>query len=126
MIPATGTSPVVNTTPPSGASTASAEAELARYRKQLADCVSCETADTKQGKADIQEISNKIKIAEARLENATTNRADKQAVLSSAVADKSSSESTHTVHEPGILTTNALISSDSSEPTPGTHINVYV
>lgn len=38
----------------------SLDAEVARYRKELANCVNCPTSSTPEGKANIQEISNKI------------------------------------------------------------------
>jgi hypothetical protein len=58
------TSSDVSTT---AASTAAIEAQIARDKKELSNCVNCESANTKQGQADIQALSSKITIAEARL-----------------------------------------------------------
>lgn len=46
---------------------ASLEAEITRYQQQLADCVNCPSSKTPQGKANIQEISNKIAADEQQL-----------------------------------------------------------
>lgn len=43
------------------------DAELARYKKQLADCVSCPSSNTLEGKANIQEISSKISADQAHI-----------------------------------------------------------
>jgi hypothetical protein len=48
--------------------TAGLEAQITRYQKQLADCVNCDSANTAQGKENIQEISNKISAAKAKIE----------------------------------------------------------
>jgi hypothetical protein len=49
-------------------SKASLAAEVARYQKQLADCVNCpSTSSTPEGKAAIQELSNKISVDQGRI-----------------------------------------------------------
>ena len=45
-------------------SIASLSVQVATYQKQLADCVNCESAKTLQGKENIQEISNKIRVTQ--------------------------------------------------------------
>lgn len=67
MVSAIGSSPADYAASSVAASTAGIEAQLSRYKKELSDCVSCSTADTPEGKAQIQELSNKINLAEARL-----------------------------------------------------------
>lgn len=47
---------------------ASLEAQVTRYQKQLSDCVNCSSANTLEGKKNIQEISDKISIAKAKIE----------------------------------------------------------
>ena len=47
------------------------QAELARLQGVLAACVNCAAAETTQGKAEIQEVSNKINAIKARIENLT-------------------------------------------------------
>jgi hypothetical protein len=67
MVSAIGSSytPVVHSS--SVASTAGLEAQIARDEKELSACVNCASAETKQGQADIQALSNKINTAKARL-----------------------------------------------------------
>lgn len=42
-------------------------ADLARYQKQLADCVNCESAKTPEGKRNIQDLSRRIDGLKAKL-----------------------------------------------------------
>jgi hypothetical protein len=42
------------------------DAEIARYRQQLADCVNCDSANTPDGQSAIEELSSKIDAAQAR------------------------------------------------------------
>lgn len=44
------------------------DAQLDRYRKQLADCVNCSSAKTPEGKAKIEELSNRIGEIKSRIE----------------------------------------------------------
>lgn len=46
------------------------EAELAQYRKQLSECVTCTTANTPEGRREIQRIENQISAITARIEAA--------------------------------------------------------
>jgi hypothetical protein len=68
---------------------AGVEAQLERYKKELSNCVNCESAKTASGKAAIEAAASKISTAEARIEKITT---DKQTVPpaapSPAAADK--------------------------------------
>jgi len=91
MVSAIGSSPAssaVSTVSTTVASTAAVEAKIARDKKELSNCVNCESAGTKQGQTDIQALSNKISIAEARLkEIKTPNPANQPAALSPAASD---------------------------------------
>lgn len=50
------------------ASRAALDAEVARYKKKLADCVNCpSTSSTPEGKAAIQELSTKISADQGRI-----------------------------------------------------------
>ncbi|MBI5922371.1 MAG: hypothetical protein HY847_12090 [Betaproteobacteria bacterium] len=53
-----------------GQSTAGLEAQLARYQIQLADWVSCPSCKTPEGKAKIQELSNKVSDTQQRIKAA--------------------------------------------------------
>jgi len=53
----------------------SLDAEVARYRKELANCVNCPTSSTPEGKANIQEISNKISVDQARIKQIEAGKA---------------------------------------------------
>ena len=46
------------------------DAQIARYKKELSDCVNCESAKTAKGKAKIQAISDKLTALTAQTENA--------------------------------------------------------
>lgn len=46
---------------------AALEAEIARYQQQLAECISCPSSKTREGKANIQAISNKIRADKTQL-----------------------------------------------------------
>jgi hypothetical protein len=57
------TAQAANTAPSSGAGKASPvalQAQLQRFQQQLSDCVNCASADTAQGKSDIQAIAARI------------------------------------------------------------------
>lgn len=65
-------------TPPSpgaaGSPVSALEAQIVRYQKQLSDCVNCDSAKTIEGKAAIQQISDKIQAARARIEEITVSK----------------------------------------------------
>ncbi len=44
------------------------QAQIAIYQRQLSDCVNCSSADTIEGKNQIQEISSKISTAKAQIQ----------------------------------------------------------
>ena len=54
-----------------GAATASLEAQLVRYQKQLSDCVNCDSAKTAEGKAAIDALSSKISEVRTRIDTVT-------------------------------------------------------
>ena len=49
-------------------SAASLQAQIAVYQRQLSDCVNCSSANTIQGRNDIQQISSKISAAKAQIQ----------------------------------------------------------
>ena len=51
-------------------SPAGLEAQLAKYKVQLADWVSCPSCNTPEGKAKIQELSNKVSDTQQRIKAA--------------------------------------------------------
>ncbi len=52
------------------------DAQIARYRQQLADSVNCDSAKTPDGQNVIEELSSKIDAAQARLEAVAAAKAD--------------------------------------------------
>ena len=78
MVSAIGSSNAFHTISTSGESVAAIEAQLALYQKELSNCVNCESANTKQGQADIQALSSKISLAEARLQEIKSSTAGSQ------------------------------------------------
>ncbi len=63
--------------------TAGLEAQLARYQKELSDCVNCDSAKTPEGKEQIQTISNKISAVRARIDEIDTAKPAVQPTASS-------------------------------------------
>jgi hypothetical protein len=56
------------------------DAQLARYQKELSECVNCESAKTPEGKKTIQAVSDKISVVKARLEEVVTGKSNSQSV----------------------------------------------
>lgn len=77
MISTIGPSSLASTTA-GGTSAAGIEAQIARYQKELSDCVNCDSANTREGKEKIQTISDKISSAKARLEEITARKSSNQ------------------------------------------------
>jgi hypothetical protein len=94
MVSAIGSSPASSAVSTTVASTAAIEAQIARDKKELSNCVNCESAKTSQGQADIQTLTNKISIAEARLaEISAANPANQASALTSTTASDSAANS---------------------------------
>ena len=93
----------------SGAPTgiAALQAQLATYRRQLAECLDCSSSKTPQGQAEIQQLSAKIGDLQARIENIRDARSSAPPAGISAPAQSSASAQT------------------SSGPSQGSLINVY-
>jgi hypothetical protein len=66
--------PAISVNP--AAQLAGLDAQIARYRQQLADRVNCDSAKTSDGQSAIEELSSKIDAAQARLEAAAAAKAD--------------------------------------------------
>lgn len=78
MVSAIGSSYASGSLSTPAESTAAIEDQIVRYRKELSNCLNCESAQTKQGQADIQVLTNKINSAEARLNQINTFRPGNQ------------------------------------------------
>lgn len=106
MVSAVGSAFASNPVPDPVTTTAGIEAQIARYKKELSDCVNCESAKTTEGKAEIAAIASKISTAEARIEKINTGKQGSEPVASStetgqttranAYADANKSELTQT------------------------------
>ena len=93
MASAIGSVPTYNPTPTNGATTSGAEAKIARYKKELSDCVNCESAKTSSGQAKIQVIASKIAAEQARIEKiANDNSSTQTSELSITKADSALSK----------------------------------
>ena len=93
MVAAVGSASVsaVSATSGGGFGTAGLEAQIARYEKQLADCVNCSSAKTPEGKKAIAEISNKISSARARIDEVqSTKQVTRPAAAIAGTASRSS------------------------------------
>jgi len=69
------------------ATAAGIEAQIARYKKELSDCVNCESAKTTGGKAEIAAIASKISTAEARIEKINTDKQSSEPAASATTTD---------------------------------------
>jgi hypothetical protein len=70
--------------------TAGLEAQIARYEKQLSDCVNCASAKTPEGKKAIAEISNKISATRARVDEMQATKQVAQPLATKAAAGDAS------------------------------------
>jgi len=50
------------------------DAQITRYKKELSDCVNCDSAKTAKGKAKIQAISDKIATLTAQVEKTVKSK----------------------------------------------------
>lgn len=83
MVSAIGSSSYFSTAN-AGKSIAGLQAQLDRYQKELSDCVNCDSAKTREGKENIQDVSGKIGEIKARIEAATLAKPDAQTGASGA------------------------------------------
>lgn len=111
MVSAIDSSSVSAYAAPVVTSTAGIEAEIARYKKELSSCLNCESADTKQGQADIQSLSNKISIAEARLKESAMASSGSQVAALNQVAEGDK------VVDPNLATSLAESDANAQPPT---------
>ncbi|MFP5418288.1 MAG: hypothetical protein ACLGHA_03935 [Gammaproteobacteria bacterium] len=74
MVSAIGSAFASPTVSDPAATAAGIEAQVARYKKELSDCVNCESAKTTAGKAEIAALAGKISAAEARIEKISAGR----------------------------------------------------
>lgn len=65
-------------------SVAALEARLARYEKELSECVNCDTADTREGKQAIQELTIRISETRTRIEEVAASKSGAPAVAETA------------------------------------------
>ncbi|MDM5181088.1 hypothetical protein PO883_28290 [Massilia sp. DJPM01] len=66
------------------ASPVTLQAQLQRYQQQLSDCVNCASADTPQGKSDIQAIAARITQVRQRIDQESGSAATPAAATASA------------------------------------------
>ncbi len=57
------------------------EFELAKYQKELSDCVNCDSANTAEGRSKIQEIHNKISAVQVRIERLAVAESNRESKL---------------------------------------------
>jgi hypothetical protein len=75
-------------------SVAALEARLARCEKELAECVNCDTADTREGKQAIQELTIRIGETRARIEEVAAAAVPATAPASADLASTSAAANT--------------------------------
>lgn len=72
MIQAIGSVPGPTALP--GAGGGGLQAQLAQAERQLADCITCDTANTPSGKAKIQVLTARVQALKERLEEVETSK----------------------------------------------------
>ena len=77
MVASIAPSAALTTNATSGNSAVVLDAQIERYKKELADCVNCDSASTPQGKATIAEIVEKINAARESLEKAAQAKSER-------------------------------------------------
>lgn len=124
MVSAIGSSPTFSVASTPAASTAAIEAQIARDTKELANCVNCASAETKQGQADIQALSNKINVAKARLEQvAESNSSDQAAALRPSLASETAVSGVATNETDTNLNSAASITTSNIDDDSATALN---
>ncbi|MFH1494900.1 MAG: hypothetical protein ABIG70_08905 [Pseudomonadota bacterium] len=104
------------------------EARLARYQRELSNCVKCNTANTREGRESIQALSDKISALKTRIEeSANTNPGSHSATPDTkASADVSNSNEAAT-SIPGDTTRVVATSASGSENTSvGSRLDIFV
>ena len=81
MVSSIGVAPTYTATPVRPPVTG-LQAQVARYKKELSDCVNCASAKTPQGKANIEAILNKISVIQERIDNSHETQAQDAAQAS--------------------------------------------
>ena len=127
MMSAIGTTPASATAYPTGMTTAGIEAQIARYQKELSDCVNCASANTPEGKAKIEAISSKISTAEARIAQVTTN---KQAHQPAASSETAANSRLATIYAAELAverksTVDSASTLNSSDTTTGSRVDIF-
>jgi hypothetical protein len=108
-------------------STAGTEAQIVRYKKELADCVNCESANTTEGKAAIAAAASKVSLAEARIASVSASSQGSSTDPSTTTA---SSDSPAKAYE-GALTYERPVATESgstsklSDASAGTNVSIF-
>jgi predicted nucleic acid-binding Zn-ribbon protein len=128
MLTAIGSFPTSNPVTTAIASTAAIEAQIARDKKALSNCVNCDSAKTKQGQADIQALTNKIRIAEARLrEIANAKPVNQPTALNATAASEKATNSNAIASGAESATSDASATSrSSSDSHSGRLVDIFV
>ena len=125
MITAIGSASPSST--PGGAPTAIIAAQIARYQKELSNCVNCDSANTREGRDTIQTISNKISVAKARLEELALNKSSTPPDIPKAISSAyfSSSKDTIASSVNNKIGTESVSASDLASTTVGRNLDVF-
>jgi hypothetical protein len=107
-------------------STAGLEAQLARYQAQLADWVNCTSCNTPEGKAKIQQFSDKVSETKQSIEAANTpSQIDRPSIqLAGLTRDTNQNKATPTLNVVG-SGNRPSIDPASVSGAVGTRLNVY-
>jgi len=130
-VSAIGSLPTSGTAPVPGSSTAGIEAQITRYKKELADCVNCGSANTTEGKAAIEAAARKVSIAEARIEKISkSSQIDAQAAAEAAMEKTKANDSLAKAYDGALIYENTVgiesgAAAQRSADSAGTLVDVF-
>lgn len=103
------------------------EAQLARYQKELSNCVNCDTANTREGRETIQALSNKISQIKTRIEASTATKSSIRPTAPNATtsAEAAPSKKSPASEVQGSTVSATVISPSSETATAGRHVDVF-
>lgn len=116
-----------------GKSASGLEAQLERYQQELANCVSCSSSKTVEGKQNIQLISDKISALKAQIEERTSAKLTTQKATVQKLNEQSAtpnirpqgnSNSSNDAIVSGAVN-NTVPATGSTTDTVGTRLNVF-
>lgn len=126
MINAIGPASLASTTG-GGTLTTGLETQIARYQKELSNCVNCDSANTREGREKIQTILDKISAAKARLEGIAAEKSNNQPSMPNALisADITTSKDAPALRVKDIIGIESVLASRLADTNVGRLLDVF-